>query len=145
MAREVRVCDNCGTSNSIDRLECEQCGYDLSFTVPTIENEGNEGGKKKIWRITSNSGIASAEIGAEELVGREGTILSDYVNSSDYISRKHARLNIIDGKLYVVDYSTNGTTLNGVKIPQNESVEVSEGDELAFADMAFRVTSEYAD
>lgn len=145
MAREVRVCDNCGTSNSIDRLECERCGYDLSFTVPTIESEGDEGGKKKIWRITSNSGIASAEIGAEELVGREGTILSDYVNSSDYISRKHARLNIIDGKLYVVDYSTNGTTLNGVKIPQNESVEVSEGDELAFADMAFRVTSEYAD
>lgn len=145
MDREVRVCENCGEKNSIDRLECGKCGYDLSFTIPTIESCDEGAKKKKIWRITSNSGIVTAEIGEEELVGREGTILSDYVNSSDYISRKHARLNVIDGNLYVVDYSTNGTTLNGEKIPQNESVQVCEGDELAFADMAFRVTSEYAD
>ena len=35
---EVRVCENCKYPNSINNLECEKCGFDLSFVIPTDES-----------------------------------------------------------------------------------------------------------
>ena len=49
MSREVRICENCGVKNTIDKLECEACGYDLSFIAPVTVEENN--GAK--WKITS--------------------------------------------------------------------------------------------
>lgn len=136
MSREVRVCENCNTPNDIDKLECTVCGYDLSFVPPTVI--GDDGDKP--WKITANSGCASACIGGGEVVGREGSILSDYVNDSDYISRRHAEFSVDDGILYVTDISTNGTSVNGSRIPLNEKIKLNDGDEIAFADMAFKVS-----
>ena len=136
MNREVRICENCGTKNSIEKLECESCGYDLSFVVPTIESDEKETATAR-WKITSTGGSVSAIVSGGETIGREGDILSDYVNDSDYISRKHARFEVADGKLFVTDFSTNGTTINGERIEKNKLTEVNTGDEIAFADMAF--------
>lgn len=36
---EIRVCENCGFHNKIENLECEGCGYDLSFIIPVDEDE----------------------------------------------------------------------------------------------------------
>ncbi len=135
MSREVRICENCGAKNTIDKLECEACGYDLSFIAPVII-EDNKGAK---WKITSTGGSVSELIFGGETIGREGDILSDYVNDSDYISRKHARFDVNDDKIFVTDFSTNGTTINGVKIEKNKMTEINPGDEVAFADMAFLV------
>ena len=133
MSKEVRICENCGAKNSIDRLECEACGSDLSFVAPVFIGEKGEAK----WRIKSTGGSVSAEIFGGETIGREGDILCDYVNDSDYISRKHARFDIDGEKLFVTDFSTNGTTVNGEKIPKNQMTEIKNGDEIAFADMAF--------
>lgn len=135
MSREVRVCEICGAENSIEKLECESCGYDLSFVVPTVIDDEKKSEQK--WKITSTGGSVSAFISGGETIGREGDILADYVNDSDYISRKHARFEVSGEKLFVTDFSTNGTTINGRRIEQNKLTEVSSGDEVAFADMAF--------
>ena len=135
MSREVRICENCGVKNTIDKLECEACGYDLSFIAPVTVEETN--GAK--WKITSTGGSVSAFILGGETIGREGDILSDYVNDSDYISRKHARFEVTDDKIFVTDFSTNGTTINGIRIEKNKMTEINPGDEVAFADMAFLI------
>ncbi|NLZ49441.1 MAG: hypothetical protein GX895_11835, partial [Clostridiales bacterium] len=36
---EVRVCENCNHINNINNLECEKCGFDLSFVIPVEESE----------------------------------------------------------------------------------------------------------
>ena len=36
---EIRVCENCNHPNDINNLECENCGFDLSFVIPIDESE----------------------------------------------------------------------------------------------------------
>lgn len=140
MSREVRICENCGVANAIDKLECTSCGYDLSFVVPTLE-----GVAEKRWALKSNSGSVCSEIISGDIIGREGTVLAEYVNDSDYISRRHAQFSVEGGKLFVTDMSTNGTSVNGVRILKNEKTLIGENDEVAFADMAFKVSIYNAD
>ena len=54
MSREVRICENCGVKNTIDKLECEACGYDLSFIAPVMVEENN--GAKWLFNINAPVG-----------------------------------------------------------------------------------------
>lgn len=50
------------------------------------------------------------------------------------VSRFHAALRQMkDGKWYICDYSKNGTTVNGQRIPKNNYVPVKAGDEIVCA------------
>ncbi len=58
---------------------------------------------------------------------------SQIVLSANFCSRDHAKLTISgNGKIFLQDTSSNGTTLNGKKI-NNQTVEVRYGDEILFA------------
>lgn len=60
----------------------------------------------------------------------------DLVLNSDYVSNYHAELILLDnGDIYVVDKSTNGTYLNGARIPYGKETLVRRGDDLRFADV----------
>lgn len=65
---------------------------------------------------------------------------NDVVINANMISRQHCILELDPerGAIYAIDTSTNGTYLNGVRLPKKESgkVLVSHGDELLLQDPA---------
>ncbi len=62
---------------------------------------------------------------------------------NDNISRYHAKLIIDNGKFILYDlYSANGTFVNGKRILPENGASISFGDEIAFADINFRLVSE---
>ena len=140
---EVRICENCGHANEMASLECEQCGYDLSFVIPTIQSvlgntQSQALGTSWILKAADDSSTVIAVNQAVE-IGREGSVITEYLNKSSFISRCHAKLYIEDDVLYVEDASTNGTFVNGNRIPKLNKTVLNNGDEIIFADLKFIV------
>lgn len=74
----------------------------------------------------------------EMLVGRE--VECAITINSGHISRYHAKINVSPNGVYIEDlHSTNGTFVNGQKIKGR--IRLSVGDEVAFDDITFRLTS----
>lgn len=64
----------------------------------------------------------------------------DYIIRQPEISRFHAKLMIKKGTLFVMDLnSTNGTFINGVRIPGNEEIALKKGSCIAFGKVRFLV------
>lgn len=147
---ECRICENCGESNEPRLLECKKCGFDLSFSpITTINDIPSQPqplslGKTSGWKLiaTDNCDIELV-IADRVMVGRDEPILNGYLQKSTFVSREHATLYLSENKLYIIDASTNGTYINGVKIKKLMATEISVGDEITFADLKFRVS--YAD
>lgn len=58
-------------------------------------------------------------------------------DSTDVISRRHALLNITpSGKMTIIDQSSNGTYVNGIRISQNVPVPVTRKDVISLAHVA---------
>lgn len=58
-------------------------------------------------------------------------------DSTDVVSRRHALLNITpSGKMTIVDQSSNGTYVNGIRIAQNVPVPVTRKDIVSLAHVA---------
>lgn len=58
-------------------------------------------------------------------------------DTTDVISRRHALLNVYpSGKMTIMDQSSNGTYVNGIRISQNVSVPVSRKDIVSLAHVA---------
>ncbi len=70
---------------------------------------------------------------------------NDVVLGSKQISRNHAVLSVLNGKLYVKDLnSSNGTFINEERIETNESKYLEADDTLGFASFSFQVTASLA-
>lgn len=75
----------------------------------------------------------------EMLVGRE--VECAITLNSGHISRYHAKINVSPNGVYIEDLqSTNGTFVNGTKVKGR--VRLNVGDEVAFDDITFRLTSD---
>lgn len=151
---EIRVCDNCKHHNSINYLECEQCGFDLSFVIPIEENEAvnnstddftnSSNAMEKDNTISVNLILVSIDkqitipITNELLIGRDGTN-GDYFEKSNFVSRKHAIFYIEDECVFIFDASTNGTYINDKQIPKLTRIPIHSSDKIAFADVVFEV------
>ena len=60
---------------------------------------------------------------------------ANIVINSQYISNYHAEIILLDnGDMFLVDKSTNGTFLNGIKLTPGKEVAVKRGDNVMFAD-----------
>lgn len=58
-------------------------------------------------------------------------------DSTDVISRRHALLNVThSGKMTIIDQSSNGTYVNGIRISQNVPVPVTRKDIISLAHVA---------
>jgi pSer/pThr/pTyr-binding forkhead associated (FHA) protein len=70
-------------------------------------------------------------------IGRDqgcNIVISD---STDVVSRCHALLNVTSmGKMFIIDQSTNGTYVNGIKITPRTPVPVTRRDIISFAHVA---------
>lgn len=67
-----------------------------------------------------------------------GRVEGDYIYKKTVISAKHAQFITKNGTCYVKDLnSTNGTTVNGYKLPPETEVEVKSGQTVCLADEEF--------
>ena len=77
--------------------------------------------------------------GAPALVGRAGD--ADLTVGDPEVSRKHARLDVVRGVVYLADLgSSNGTFLNG-KALEDESIELRPGDDIDVGNTRITVLS----
>ena len=151
---EVKICENCKHRNPVNAVECEECGYDLTFAYPQKIDENNlvssevelkENTLEKNdtlhnWEIIllSDNKIKQT-INGEISLGRDCDLFKEQFNSSNYTSRVHAKIRVFEGQLQIMDASTNGTFINEKRISKMEWVNVSEGSIIKFADVQFSV------
>lgn len=70
----------------------------------------------------------------KEMRGIGTNFRNRYLLQGDKVSRFHATLKLKkDGKWYIQDHSKNGTTVNGVKLHENEEVQLKKGDRILCA------------
>jgi hypothetical protein len=66
--------------------------------------------------------------------------LTDYDAGALGVSRRHAIMQILAGNLYIIDSgSTNGTYINGKKIPHGEPRQVEDDDIISLGGFHFKV------
>lgn len=160
MMIEAKVCENCKHKNPVTAVECESCGYDLTFVFPQKVDDGegqgeatddSQGGDRKTSLMSENVGagawvlayLADEEnavvIKGETSVGRDCELFNARFNSSNYTSRIHAKLRLFEGKLQIMDASTNGTFIDDKRIPKMEWTDAEDGSVVRFADVSFVV------
>lgn len=67
----------------------------------------------------------------------------DYVLGNESVSRNHATIYIEDNKFYLTDNgSTNGTTMEGIRVQAGERAELSDGDIVSLGNEVFQVLLE---
>ena len=76
----------------------------------------------------------------EFLMGKERVRVDYCITSNPAVSRTHAKMIKRNGKLYIVDLNaTNGTYVNGEKIPAGKEIPLEVGDRFRLADEEFQV------
>ncbi len=74
------------------------------------------------------------------VIGKQENLV-DYVLLHDTVSRLHLRIDRENNRYFLQDLnSTNGTTVGGYLLENNESVELHEGDEVCIAKYRYRFT-----
>ena len=125
----VRVCEECGAENAPQARKCIQCGEDISDILPTPSAGAQE--KPFAYKLSAVDGDYCAVIDRPlSIVGREAD-LKDYLGSKMYVSRQHAELTIVAGKVFVKNLSsTNKTFVNNTEISNIEPTPLNFGDEI---------------
>ncbi len=127
----VRVCE-CGAHNPPQARKCKECGEDISDIIPTTVMEelkfsyelkavGDE------FAVTLDQPVI--------IIGREAE-LKDYLGSKMYVSRQHAKLTIVAGKVMIENLSnTNRTFINNLPVAGTEPTALADGDEIGLGGM----------
>lgn len=124
----VRICE-CGAENAPQARKCAVCGEDISDIIPSQKQ--NPVLTDLSYELRSVDGSFSVMIDKSVLIiGREAE-LKDYLADKVYVSRQHAKLTIVAGKLFIENLSaTNKTYLNNKEILDEVSSALSSGDEI---------------
>jgi hypothetical protein len=108
-----RQCE-CGHRNPIQLRKCEQCGESLAGINITRE--------KLLCSVEEGFQLSLAP--GETILGREHAG-SEYFSTKPYVGRMHAKITVEPDGVYLEDLnSTNGTYINGVKIPAQTKVRI---------------------
>ena len=103
----------------------------VTFPDVILAGEGPQGASLRL----KINGTALARSEAGQLIGRSSAD-ADYVIPVDSVSRRHARIRVAGDSLTIEDLgSTNGTTIDGVKLVPGEPREVATGASIAFGDI----------
>jgi len=137
----MTICPICGRENSPSEQWCTDCGWLLSQPSPTSQkveekNAEEELGFKAFIVLPGRGKLPLKKV--RTVVGREfGDIL---VTEDLNMSRIHFALIAKNGSLYVEDLrSSNGTMLNGVRIPAGRRYPLSDGDVITAGDTTVKI------
>jgi ribosomal protein L40E len=120
----TRICEECGFRNPSNARKCQKCGEDISDILPVEAASADH----LHFILTSLDGEYAYQIpDGKTLIGREAA-MSDYLAKKSFVSRKHAQLNLENGKASIENISqTNYTYINNEKIT-NGFKELHDGD-----------------
>ncbi len=156
------LCNNCGAENGDESNYCESCGATLppkpsarkrlmqtmlvrppapkpappkrtaaTVTVALLD------GKRFVLRGNGAFGVGRAD-GA--MGWHPAVDLAQHGGEPGGVSRRHAQIDVINGKAYVIDMdSSNGTKLNGCTVAANTRHALRTGDELLFGRVLARI------
>ena len=124
----VRICE-CGVHNAPQARKCKACGEDISDITPVqaVKTE------KEAFSYELNSFDGGFSVTIDKpfvVIGRESELKS-YLKTKVYVSRQHAKLTVVENKVFVENLSrTNKTFLNNVEIPDGTPIAIQNGDEI---------------
>ena len=132
--QSVKICD-CGAKNPSNARKCSSCGEDISDIMPTVGNLQNNYAPiterpPTNFFLRSSDGKINFKIDKEKIIfGRENE-LQNYLAEKTFVSRKHCRITLEDGEIFVEDLnSANSTYVNNKKI--SRKTKLSRGDEIS--------------
>lgn len=127
-------CPVCHTPNSPSETYCIDCGFFLAGSPVAVEVMPEI---KLSGKVVSSDGMLEFPLRAgENTVGRENT---DVLLSHATVSRKHAKIIVEDGGVFVEDTgSTNGTYVGGAKIDPNVKTSIKDGSEITFGSFTLK-------
>lgn len=121
-------CPVCGTNSPGGEIYCSDCGFLLSSTPVEVESYLPAESMPKL--VDPAGGREFVLNRGVNTIGRQDT---DVLLSHPTVSRRHAQITFEESGCLLEDVgSTNGTMLNGRQLGQNESVNLSDGDEIVF-------------
>lgn len=124
----VRICE-CGAENLPQARKCSVCGEDISDIIPSQKR--SQVVTELSYELQSVDGSFTVAIDKPVfIIGRE-VELRDYLADKSYVSRRHAKLTGVAGKLFIENLSgTNKTYLNNEEISDKDPTPISSGDEI---------------
>ncbi|MDR1069324.1 MAG: FHA domain-containing protein [Gracilibacteraceae bacterium] len=125
----IRLCD-CGAENPPQARKCVSCGEDISDVRAAESKKGLAGSPPPALLRSFDGSFSYAITKPVTVIGREGE-MSDYLQEKTYVSRKHAKVIIANGEVYMEDVSgTNHTFVNNAPIPAGAPTRLKNGDEV---------------
>lgn len=136
-------CPSCGAMNELNAFSCKDCGEKL--VEEKKDNEGkisfkeenfirNEDSKKTTlanelnFNVLYNNQVFSFIANGNALSFGRNSISTSSFNEDKYISRQHFNYYYKNGFLYIIDVSTNGTSVNGQRLLKNLPTLIKDGD-----------------
>lgn len=115
--------------------------YRREVTSDMRVHEGEAAQRRFILKIQLGGELIERELtDGEYLIGSSPEADIQIADPNRYISRRHARIIVRGGELFIVDLgSTNGTFVNGRQIEPGEEVKVGTDDRIELADIPVRI------
>jgi pSer/pThr/pTyr-binding forkhead associated (FHA) protein len=162
-------CQGCGTQNLRGAIFCEQCGAsllpqdrrrDTTHTLgsrpgpplrpaaPAAGEAAMPGERRLRATVINNGRRVSLPLDTPVLIGRQDSARGffpdlDLSNDGGYdsgVSRRHARICVIDEAAYVEDLeSANGSFVNDQRLPPRRPQHLRPGDELKLGSLILRI------
>ena len=145
-------CPVCGATALEGSLYCSECGVPLweqdevreESRSPQTETRLLDScpAQVELWLERDDVTVVLPEPGPWELgrATKDVPMLAEAIRPRDGVSRRHARLYWENGRLYLMDLSsTNGTKVNGQRIPPWHPVPLHDGDVVQLGRFRFHV------
>ncbi|KGK83904.1 hypothetical protein DP73_19290 [Desulfosporosinus sp. HMP52] len=124
----VKTCD-CGTANPPQARKCSSCGEDIS-DVRATESQSSPGVTQKVVLRSIDACFTFSLDKPVTVIGREAE-MQQYLEAKTYVSRKHAKITLANGEIYIENMSTtNHTFVNNTLIPTDAPKLLKNGDEI---------------
>lgn len=124
----VRECP-CGAKNPSQTRKCIVCGEDISDVIPTVEADVKPAARSVcLMSLDGECKIAISD--SPVTLGREHAC-AEYLQLRRYVSRKHATLVVVDGRLLITSLAdTNPSFVNNLALGHGEERLLHPGDEI---------------
>lgn len=122
------ACPYCGSNLAEGDKYCSVCGYE-------------KGSLQQKMAVPTSIAAFKLVVEKDEFLLQEGEHVvgrtdGDIIIANPYLSRKHARLRVAEGRVFLTDLgSTNGTFLDGERLKPGEEREITVSSKLRFAEL----------
>ena len=129
--KQYKECPECHHKNHANSNKCENCGESLLgelVKTATGATALNKEVLNQVWLVSIDNIFRYQLPDGETVLGRLN-VGADYLTVKDYVGRTHARITKMGELVMIEDLnSTNGTYINGERIPAGKPRKIEETD-----------------